>query len=114
MHNSPFSFLFAFYLVLKSHSNLSFSFDQIGAMLKYLEDKYGERATCGDKSQLQFMRSEANRLEELVNEQREKEKAEAVDEKSEKGSEEETDEDVSTHFKFNSRCSGRSNNWLVA
>lgn len=62
-------------------------------MLKYLEEKYGERATCGDKSQLQFMRSEANRLEELVKEQRAKEKAEAGDEKSEKGSEEETDED---------------------
>jgi hypothetical protein len=65
-------------------------------MLKYLEEKYGERATCGDKSQLQFMRSEANRLEEQVKEQREKEKAEAGDAKSEKGSEEETDEDVSS------------------
>ena len=41
------------------------------------------------------MRNEAERLEALVAEQKEKAKAEASDEKSEKGSEMETDEDVS-------------------
>lgn len=64
-------------------------------MLKYLEDKYGERATQGDKSTLQFMRSEATRLEDLVNEKKEKDKDADAAEKSEKGSEMETDEDVS-------------------
>lgn len=43
-------------------------------MLKFLDDKYGERATQGDKSTLMFMRTEAERLEELVNEKKEKEK----------------------------------------
>lgn len=62
-------------------------------MIKYLEDKYGERATNGDKSTLFAMRSEAARLEQQVNELKEKQKAEANDEKSEKGSEDETDED---------------------
>ena len=64
-------------------------------MLKYLEDKYGDRATQGDKSTLMFMRSEATRLEELVNEKKEKDKDADAGEKSEKGSEMETDEDVS-------------------
>lgn len=68
-------------------------------MLKYLEDKYGERATCGDKSTLNFMRNEADRLETLVNEQKEKDKQKKAEEgsedRSEKGSEMETDEDVS-------------------
>lgn len=66
-------------------------------MLKYLEDKYGERATCGDKSTLNFMRNEADRLETLVNEQKEKDKQKKAEEgsedRSEKGSEMETDED---------------------
>ena len=64
-------------------------------MLKYLEDKYGDRATCGDKSTLQFMRSEANRLEGLVQEKKEKDAEKSAEERSEKGSEDETDEDVS-------------------
>ena len=67
---------------------------QIAAMLKFLEDKYGDRATQGDKSTLMFMRTEAQRLEELVNEKKEKEKDES-EAKSAKGSEMETDEDVS-------------------
>jgi len=37
-------------------------------MLKYLEEKYGERATQGDKMGLEFMRNEATRLETLVKE----------------------------------------------
>lgn len=64
-------------------------------MLKFMEDKYGERATQGDKSTLMFMRTEAQRLEELVNEKKEKDKEADAADKSEKGSEMETDEDVS-------------------
>jgi len=64
-------------------------------MLKFLEDKYGDRATQGDKSTLMNMRSEASRLEDLVNEQKEREKEADAADKSEKGSEMETDEDVS-------------------
>lgn len=52
--------------------DINHSFLQIGAMIKYLEDKYGERASCGDKSNLQIMRNEAQRLEQLVNEMKEK------------------------------------------
>ena len=63
-------------------------------MLKYLEDTYGERATMGDKGNLEFLRSEANRLEGLVQKQREQKKGEA-EVKSARGSEQETDEDVS-------------------
>lgn len=68
---------------------------QIGAMIKYLDDKYGERASCGDKGNLQIMRTEAARLEQLVEEMKAKEKANAADDKSEKGSEMSSDEDVS-------------------
>jgi hypothetical protein len=64
-------------------------------MLKFMDNKYGERATQGDKSTLMFMRTEAERLEELVNEKKEKEKDADAANKSEKGSEMETDEDVS-------------------
>lgn len=46
------------------------------------------------------MRNEAERLEALVAEQKEKAKAEGSDEKSEKGSEMETDEDVSQALRF--------------
>lgn len=37
--------------------------DQTGFLLKYLENKYGERATIGDKSNLLFLRNETARLE---------------------------------------------------
>ena len=67
---------------------------QIAAMLKFMEEKYGDRATQGDKSTLMFMRTEAQRLEELVNEKKDKDKDES-EAKSAKGSEMETDEDVS-------------------
>jgi hypothetical protein len=39
---------------------------QVAFMLKYMEDKYGERATMGDKSTLEFMRNEAARLQAQV------------------------------------------------
>ena len=65
-------------------------------MLKYLEDKFGERATQGDKSNLVFMRGEVERLQALVDAQNEKTKGTTDDEKAEdRNSESETDEDVS-------------------
>ena len=67
-------------------------------MLAYLEEKYGERATQGDKSTLMAMRSEADRLEQLVNEKKQAEKDNKSDTRSEKGSEMDTDEDVSKQF----------------
>ena len=85
-------------MYLYNWTNEQFLFVQIGAMIKYLEDKYGERASCGDKGNLQIMRQEAQRLEQLVEEMKEKEKANAQDEQSEKGSEMESDEDVSTIY----------------
>ena len=39
-------------------------------MIKYLEDNYGERATIGDKSVLNFLRNESSRLQALVDEQK--------------------------------------------
>jgi hypothetical protein len=35
-------------------------------MLKYLEDKFGERATQGDKANLVNMRNEITRLEAML------------------------------------------------
>ena len=72
-------------------------------MLKYLEETYGERATKGDKSVLLNMRNEAQRLEELVNEQRSREQADKKSEEPEedRGSEHETDEDVSSKTVIN-------------
>jgi len=32
-------------------------------MLKYMDEKYGERATKGDKQNLEFLRAEVKRLE---------------------------------------------------
>jgi hypothetical protein len=65
-------------------------------MLKYLEDKYGERATKGDKSNLNAMRSEAARLQALSDQQKEKTAGTTDDDKAEdRASEDETDESVS-------------------
>lgn len=70
---------------------------QIEFMLKYLEETYGERATKGDKSVLLNMRNEATRLEALVAEQKAREATLQKSEEPEedRGSEHETDEDVS-------------------
>jgi hypothetical protein len=38
--------------------------DKIAFMLKYMEQQYGERASRGNKSTLQDMMNEANRLEQ--------------------------------------------------
>ena len=43
---------------------------QIGYMLKYLEDKYGSRASQGDKANLMNMRAEVGRLEALLDQQK--------------------------------------------
>ena len=65
-------------------------------MIKYLEDNYGERATIGDKSVLNFLRNESSRLQALVDEQKVKTANTTDDEKkSDVGSENETDDDVS-------------------
>ena len=61
-----------------------------------MEDKFGDRATRGDKAGLEFLRNEVKRLEVLVAEQKEKTAGTTDDDKkSEKGSENETDDDVS-------------------
>lgn len=66
-------------------------------MIKYMEEKFGDRATKGDKSGLEFLRNEVKRLEVLVAEQKEKTAGTTDDDKkSDKGSENETDSDVST------------------
>ena len=41
-------------------------------MLKYLEDKFGERATKGDKANLINMRNEVVRLEAMLEGQKDK------------------------------------------
>ena len=66
-------------------------------MLQYLEEQYGERATKGDKHNLEFMRNEAKRLEAQFEEvtQKEKQNAGQDDHKSARNSESDTDEDVS-------------------
>ena len=69
-------------------------------MLKYMEDKFGDRATRGDKSGLQALRNEVKRLEGLVAEQKDKTAGTTDDDKkSDKGSENETDEDLSATTK---------------
>lgn len=70
-------------------------------MLKNLEEKYGDRATQGDKSTLENLRNEAARLEALVANQRAREAEEKkVEKKSDIGSENETEESVSADLIF--------------
>jgi len=67
-------------------------------MLQYLEEQYGERATKGDKHNLEFMRNEAKRLQAQYDEVLENEKhanAGQDEQKSARNSESDTDEDVS-------------------
>ena len=66
-------------------------------MLQYLEEQFGERATKGDKHNLEFMRNEAARLEAQYNEvlQKEKQTADNTGDEPERNSESDTDEDVS-------------------
>ena len=44
--------------------------DKIAFMLQYLEDKFGERATKGDKQNLEFLRNEVTRLEAMLEKQK--------------------------------------------
>jgi hypothetical protein len=55
--------------------------DNIAFMLKYLEDKFGERATKGDKQNLEFLRAEVKRLEAQVEGQKLKTAGTTDDEK---------------------------------
>ena len=70
--------------------------NKITFMLKYLEDMYGDRATRGDRTALANIQSEVLRLEGLVEAQKEKTRDNTAEEREEeRGSEDETDEDVS-------------------
>lgn len=71
---------------------------QIGFMLKYLEDKYADRATKGDKANLQNMRSEVSRLESLLEKQKNTAGTDAEEARSERGSENQSEESVSKYF----------------
>lgn len=74
-------------------------FFQIAFMLKYLEDHYGDRATQGDKTALEAIRTETTRLKDLSDQQKEKTAGTTDDDHKEPmGSEDETDEDVSFRF----------------
>lgn len=70
-------------------------------MLEYLEKKYGDRATQGDKQNLENMRNEVKRLEILYQEHKEKTAGSSNDKRKEdRGSEDESDEDVSYFHYF--------------
>ena len=60
-----------------------------------MEDLYGERATKGDKQNLQGMRSEVSRLEALLDAQKEKTAGTDNEKAEDRNSEDETDEEVS-------------------
>lgn len=66
-------------------------------MLKYLEKKYGDRATQGDKTNLQNIRNEVVRLEAQLKEQKDKTAGDSDDYKIEeiRGSEDESEASVS-------------------
>jgi len=64
-------------------------------MLQYLEKQFGDRASKGDKANLMHMRNEVARLEALLAEQKDRTAGTSDDRKSDKGSEHETDSDVS-------------------
>ena len=65
-------------------------------LLKYMETRFGERATIGDKSKLLNLRNEADRLEKLVNEMRAKKAMTTPDTADDdRGSENESIESVS-------------------
>ena len=74
-------------------SSLSMT-QQLKMMLNHLAKRFGERATMGDRAKLFMMRAEAERLEKAVEAMREK-KVEAQDTADDRGSEDESDEEVS-------------------
>ena len=75
--------------------------NKITFMLKYLEDLYGDRATRGDKSALENIKKEVARLEDLVKQQIENTRGDTDEKEEARGSEDETDEDVSYKPIFN-------------
>ena len=62
-------------------------------MLKYLEDKYGDKATRGSKASLSNMRNEVQRLEAQLAAQKEKTAGSSNEKPEDRNSEDETDED---------------------
>ncbi len=71
---------------------------QLDFLLKYMENRFGERATIGDKSKLTNLRTEADRLEKLVAEMRAKKAMTTPDTADDdRGSEDESVESVSKH-----------------
>lgn len=65
-------------------------------MLEYLEKTYGDRATRGDRQQINFLKDEVKRLEAAIESQKDKTAGTTDDEAKEPiGSENETDSDVS-------------------
>lgn len=75
--------------------------DQVKFMIKYLEDKFGERAFIGDKSNLEFVRKEVERLETLQKQLQDKQKTAGTTDDNqapERNSESETDSDNSDDY----------------
>jgi hypothetical protein len=71
--------------------------DKIAFMLEYMEQKFGERATKGDKQHLNFLRSEVSRLEAQMASMKANTQGTTDDDQKEQiNSEDETDSDVST------------------
>jgi len=56
-------------------------------MLEYMSDKFGERATIGDKGNLHNLRNEVVRLQALVDAQKEATAGTSNDLRSDRGSE---------------------------
>lgn len=68
--------------------------------MNYMEKKYGERASCGDKGNLQNMRNEVVRLEALLEKQKEKTAGSSNDAHEDRGSEDQSEQSVSAHYEF--------------
>ena len=64
-------------------------------MVKYMEREFGERAMNGDRDQLSLLQAKIADLEQQLEQQKAGQNTAASDDRSDKGSENETDEDVS-------------------
>ncbi len=68
--------------------------NQAKFMVKYMSDKFGDRATIGGRQQLEFLNEEVKRLEQILEEQKKKKpQVEETKSQGDIGSENETDED---------------------
>jgi cAMP-dependent protein kinase regulator len=65
--------------------------NKIDFMLQYMKDKFGDRASIGDKGNLQNLRNEVVRLQALVDAQKEATAGTSNDQKSDRGSEDESE-----------------------